>query len=303
MVSRICGTPQDKYLQVCEMIAATAAPDKAMTSLFALGWTQHSIGAQNIRTMAMVQLLLGNIGVAGGGMNALRGHSNIQGLTDVGLLSNQMPGYLTLPKDSEPSFEDYMKTRQYKPLRPGQTSYWQNYRKFFVSFQKAIYGDAARADNDWAYDWLPKLDVPMYDIIRAFEMMDERPDERLHLPGFQSAAGVPGPGQDPPGAGQAEIPRHDGPAGHRDVAVLGEFRPAEPVRSGHASRPRSSSCRRPASPRRTARWSIRRAGCSGTGRRPIRRARRKPTSGSCPGSSIGCARCIARTAALSPIRS
>ena len=119
----------------------------------------------------MVQLLLGNIGVAGGGMNALRGHSNIQGLTDIGLLSNLMPGYLTLPSDEEPTFEDYMKTRQYKPLRPGQTSYWQNYRKFFVSFQKAIYGDAAHADNDWAYEWLPKLDVPMYDIIKAFEMM------------------------------------------------------------------------------------------------------------------------------------
>ena len=103
MVSRICGTPQDKYLQVCELIATTAAPDKAMTSLFALGWTQHSVGSQNIRTMAMVQLLLGNIGVAGGGMNALRGHSNIQGLTDVGLLSNQMPGYLSLPKANRTS--------------------------------------------------------------------------------------------------------------------------------------------------------------------------------------------------------
>ena len=171
MVSRICGTPQDKYLQVCDLFASTAAPDKAMTSLFALGWTQHSVGSQNIRTMAMVQMLLGNIGVAGGGMNALRGHSNIQGLTDIGLLSNQIPGYLTLPSDSEPTFEDYMKTRQFKPLRPGQTSYWQNYRKFIVSFQKAIYGDAARADNDWAYDWLPKLDIPLYDIIKAFEMM------------------------------------------------------------------------------------------------------------------------------------
>ena len=171
MVSRICGTPQDKFLQVCELFSSTAAPDKALTSLFALGWTQHSVGSQNIRTMAMVQLLLGNIGVAGGGMNALRGHSNIQGLTDIGLLSRQMPGYLTLPGDEEPIFEDYMKTRQYKPLRPGQTSYWQNYRKFFVSFQKAIYGGAARSDNDWAFDWLPKLDVPRYDIIRAFEMM------------------------------------------------------------------------------------------------------------------------------------
>ncbi len=171
MVSRICGTPQDRYLEVCDLIATTAAPDKALTSLFALGWTQHSVGSQNIRTMAMVQLLLGNIGLAGGGMNALRGHSNIQGLTDVGLLSAQMPGYLMLPKDGEPTFEQYMATRQFKPLRPGQTSYWQNYRKFFVSFQKAIYGDAARADNDWAYDWLPKLDNDGYDILRAFEMM------------------------------------------------------------------------------------------------------------------------------------
>jgi formate dehydrogenase major subunit len=171
MVSRICGTPQDKYLEVCELVASTAAPDKALTNLFALGWTQHSVGSQNIRTMAIVQLLLGNIGVAGGGMNALRGHSNIQGLTDVGLMSNLMPGYMTLPKDGETTFEQYMRTRQYKPLRPGQTSYWQNYRKFFVSFQKAIYGDAARADNDWAYDWLPKLDNDGYDILRAFEMM------------------------------------------------------------------------------------------------------------------------------------
>src|SRR5246500_4972174 len=87
-VSRVCGTPQDKFLQACNLFASTAAPDRALTSMFALGWTQHSIGSQNIRAMAMVQLLLGNIGVAGGGMNALRGHSNIQGLTDVGLLSN-----------------------------------------------------------------------------------------------------------------------------------------------------------------------------------------------------------------------
>jgi len=172
-VSRICGTPQDKYLEICKLIAGTAAPDKALTCLFALGWTQHSTGSQNIRTMAMVQLLLGNIGVSGGGMNALRGHSNIQGLTDVGLLSDQMPGYLALPKETEPTFADYMKTRQFKPLRPGQTSYYQNYRKFMVSLMKAVYGDAATAGNDWAYDWLPKLDIPMYDIIKAFEMMEK----------------------------------------------------------------------------------------------------------------------------------
>jgi formate dehydrogenase major subunit len=170
-VSRICGTPVEKFVAVCELIASTSAPDKALTSMYALGWTQHSVGSQNIRAMAVVQLLLGNIGIAGGGMNALRGHSNIQGLTDMGLLSNLMPGYLTLPKDGEPTLADYMKTRGFKPLRPGQTSYWQNYRKFLVSFQKSIYGAAATADNDWAYDWLPKLDVPGYDILRAFDMM------------------------------------------------------------------------------------------------------------------------------------
>jgi formate dehydrogenase major subunit len=172
MVSRICGTPVDKFLEICALIATTAKPDKALTSLFALGWTQHSVGAQNVRSMAMVQLLLGNIGVAGGGMNALRGHSNIQGLTDVGLLSSAMPGYMSLPKDGEATFDAYMASRQFKPLRPGQTSYWQNYRKFFVSFQKAIYGPAATAENNWAYDWLPKLDVPDYDVLRIFEMMN-----------------------------------------------------------------------------------------------------------------------------------
>src|SRR6201995_2121406 len=115
MVSRICGTPQDKYLEVCDLIATTAQPDKAMTSLFALGWTQHSIGSQNIRTMAMVQLLLGNIGVAGGGMNALRGHSNIQGLTDVGLLSELMPGYMAMPHDNHVTYDDYAKAHANKP--------------------------------------------------------------------------------------------------------------------------------------------------------------------------------------------
>ncbi len=195
MVSRICGTPQDKYLHICELVAATAAPDKAMTSLFALGWTQHSVGAQNIRTMAMIQLLLGNIGVAGGGMNALRGHSNIQGLTDIGLLSNLMPGYLNLPNEKETSFDEYMKTKLYKPLRPGQTSYWQNYRKFVVSLQKAIYGDAATQDNNWAYDWLPKLDVPLYDIIKAFEMMNSGQINGYICQGFNPLQAFPDRGK------------------------------------------------------------------------------------------------------------
>ena len=108
MVERVCGTPKDKVLHIWEMIGSTATPTRAMTIMYALGWTQHSTGSQMIRTGAMVQLLLGNIGVAGGGMNALRGHSNIQGLTDLGLLSNLLPGYITLPSEPEQDYAKYM---------------------------------------------------------------------------------------------------------------------------------------------------------------------------------------------------
>ncbi len=125
-VESICGTPQAKFQHVCEKLASTAVAGRAATIMYALGWTQHSIGAEIIRTGAMVQLLLGNIGVAGGGMNALRGHSNIQGLTDLGLLSNSLPGYLTMPMQAEQDYQKYIDSRTQKPLRPGQMSYWQN---------------------------------------------------------------------------------------------------------------------------------------------------------------------------------
>jgi len=190
MVERITGSPKDKFLKACEWIAETAAPDKAMTSMYALGWTQHSKGSQNIRTMAIIQLLLGNIGVAGGGMNALRGHSNIQGLTDLGLMSNLIPGYLTLPVDKEQDRATYLSTRQFKPLRPDQISYWQNYPKFFTSFQKAMYGNAAIPENDFAYDWLPKLDVT-YDILRAFELMFQGKVNGYFCQGFNPLMAVP----------------------------------------------------------------------------------------------------------------
>jgi len=191
MVERICGTPKDKFLKVAQMIGETSARDKTMTSMYALGWTQHSKGSQNIRAMAMLQLILGNIGVRGGGMNALRGHSNIQGLTDLGLMSNLLPGYMTLATDREATLDAYMSTRGFKPLRPGQTSYWQNYRKFFVSFQKSMWGPAAKAENDWAYDWLPKLDVPGYDVLRAFDMMFQGKMNGYFCQGFNPLMSFP----------------------------------------------------------------------------------------------------------------
>ncbi len=190
-VERVCGTPKNKFLQVAKMIAETSAKDKFMTSMYALGWTQHSKGSQNIRNMAMLQLILGNIGVRGGGMNALRGHSNIQGLTDLGLMSHLLPGYLDIPTDGAPDLDNYMSTHLFKPLRPNQTSYWQNYRKFFVSFQKAMWGAAATKDNNWAYDYLPKLDVAAYDILRAFELMHQGKINGYFCQGFNPLLAFP----------------------------------------------------------------------------------------------------------------
>ncbi len=191
LVERICGTPKDKFLKVAQMIGECSTPTKTMTSMYALGWTQHSKGSQNIRAMAMLQLILGNIGVRGGGMNALRGHSNIQGLTDLGLMSNLIPGYLTIPTEKEPTFDVYMSTRGFKPLRPNQMSYWQNYKKFMVSFLKSMWGDASTAENGWAYDYLPKLDVPGYDVLRVFELMHEGKMNGYFCQGFNPLMSAP----------------------------------------------------------------------------------------------------------------
>lgn len=190
VVSNITGTPKDKFLKCCEMIAETSKTNKVMTIMYALGWTQHSQGTQMIRTGAIMQLLLGNMGLAGGGMNALRGHSNIQGLTDLGLLSTSLPGYMSLPKESEQDLETYYKPRAVKPLRPGQMSFWQNYPKFFVSMQKAWWGKTATAENEWAYHYLPKWDKA-YDVLQAFEMMGQGKLNGYICQGFNPVGSFP----------------------------------------------------------------------------------------------------------------
>ena len=191
MVSSICGTPLKRMMQIWDHIAETAVPGKTMTILYALGWTQHSVGSQMIRAGAMLQLLLGNIGMPGGGVNALRGHSNIQGLTDLGLLSNLLPGYLTLPRDNEQDYDAYIAKRAPQALRPGQMSYWQHYGRFHVSLMKAWYGDAVNKENNWGYDWLPKLDEPMYDVLKYFDMMYEGKVNGYFCQGFNPIAAFP----------------------------------------------------------------------------------------------------------------
>ncbi len=189
VVNQICGTPKDAFLRIAEMIGDTSSPDKVMTILYALGWTQHTTGSQTIRAMAMVQLLLGNMGRAGGGVNALRGHANVQGITDMCLYSDNLPGYVGAPTDADPTREVYLTKRTGKPLRPGQMAFTQNFPKWHTSLMKAWYGNAATAENDFSYDWLPKKDAA-YDVLAMFELMHKGKMNGFICQGFNPLAAV-----------------------------------------------------------------------------------------------------------------
>ncbi len=189
-VSEITGVAKEKFLEICEIIASTSAPDRTMTHLYALGWTQHTIGSQNIRGMAMLQLLLGNMGMPGGGVNALRGHSNVQGLTDLGVLWHLLPGYLGVPREDDVDLAKYLEKRTPKLTRPGQMNFWQNYPKFFVSLLKAWYGPAATKENEFGYAWLPKADRA-YDMMALGDLMYEGKLNGLVAQGHNLLASVP----------------------------------------------------------------------------------------------------------------
>jgi formate dehydrogenase-N alpha subunit len=190
LVSRITGTPKEQFLKIAEMIGETSAPNKVMTILYALGWTQHSVGSQNIRTMAMIQLLLGNIGRPGGGVNALRGHANVQGITDMCALPENLSGYMLAPTDADDTRDKYLAVRTPKPLRPNQMAFTQNFPKWHTSLMKAYYGDAATRDNDFGYDWLPKRDGA-YDVLAMFELMHQGKLNGFLCQGFNPLAAVP----------------------------------------------------------------------------------------------------------------
>jgi formate dehydrogenase major subunit len=190
MVSKITGTPKDQFLKVAEMLGETSATDKVMTILYALGWTQHSVGSQNIRTMAMIQLLLGNMGRPGGGVNALRGHANVQGITDMCALPENLSGYMNAPTDSDDTRVKYLAARTGKAIRPNQMAFTQNFPKWHTSLMKAYYGNAATKDNDFAYDWLPKRDGA-YDVLAMFELMHQGKMNGFLCQGFNPLAAVP----------------------------------------------------------------------------------------------------------------
>jgi formate dehydrogenase major subunit len=166
VVEKITGVPKEKFLEIAKIVAETGIPDKSMTHLYALGWTHHSFGTQLIGSMAILQLLLGNIGVPGGQIGALRGHSNVQGATDLAATWSNLPGYLKQPKADDETLQKYIENNTPKPLDDGAMNFWSNTSKFIVSLLKAFYGDNATKENDFHYDYLPKIDkAPSWDTV------------------------------------------------------------------------------------------------------------------------------------------
>lgn len=168
-VCSICGMDKETLELVYSTYASTGQPGKAGSILYALGQTQHTYGAQNTRAMSVLQLLLGNIGIPGGGVNALRGEPNVQGATDMGMLVNEHPAYLKWPNDTaRASLRKWLEGETYSD------GYYTNKPKFLISSLKEWFGDAATVDNDYGYDWWPKVpSSPDFTIMSTFELMDQ----------------------------------------------------------------------------------------------------------------------------------
>jgi formate dehydrogenase major subunit len=150
-VEEMTGVPRHLFLEVAEALCANSGRERTSAFCYAVGWTQHTVGVQYIRTAAIIQLLLGNIGRPGGGIMALRGHSSIQGSTDIPTLYNILPGYVPMPHAQDESFDQYIEDNA------AITGFWGNMRSYAVSLLKAYWGDAATADNEWGFGWLPRL--------------------------------------------------------------------------------------------------------------------------------------------------
>jgi formate dehydrogenase major subunit len=187
LVEQVCGTPQDIFLRVAEAITANSGRERTTAFCYALGWTQHTVGVQNIRAAAILQLLLGNIGRPGGGILALRGHATIQGSTDVPTLYNLLPGYLQMPLESQPALDDYYATNQ------SAGGWWHHLPKYMVSLLKAWYGERAIAEHDWGYHYLPKLNgAEDYSYYPMFFKMKDGKIKGLFVMGENFAVGGPG---------------------------------------------------------------------------------------------------------------
>jgi formate dehydrogenase major subunit len=192
-VEEVTGMPQKAFLEIAKVYCATGQPGTSATIMYAMGTTQHTYGTQNVRSYAMLQLLLGNIGVAGGGINALRGESNVQGSTDYALLFHILPGYLKTPRASNTSLAAY--NEKWTPKTVGgdmSANWWQHTPKYIVSLLKAYWGEHATQANEFDYHFLPKLDEgTIYTHIGLFEAMYDGVIKGLFCFGQNPAVGGP----------------------------------------------------------------------------------------------------------------
>jgi formate dehydrogenase major subunit len=152
LVEDVCGVPAERFLRVAEAITANSGRDRTTAFCYAVGWTQHTVGAQYIRTASILQSLLGNIGRPGGGILALRGHASIQGSTDIPTLFNLLPGYIPMPHA-----EQHLDLESFVETDAGSTGFWGNMHTYTVSLLKAWWGEHATRDNDFCFDYLPRL--------------------------------------------------------------------------------------------------------------------------------------------------
>jgi formate dehydrogenase major subunit len=185
MVEKICGVPPQLFQKVAEALTNASGPEKTAAICYAVGWTQHSKGVQIIRTASILQLLLGNIGRPGGGILALRGHASIQGSTDIPTLYDILPGYLAMPRGGK---EETL--QKYLEAHTTRTGLWSNTPAYFISLMKAYYGNRARPENDFGYDWLPKITADHSFFEYLYEMADGKV-EGMFLIGQNSAVGAP----------------------------------------------------------------------------------------------------------------
>jgi formate dehydrogenase major subunit len=186
MVSKVTGCRPEELVRVAELMCANSGRERTTSIIYALGWTQHSTGVQIIRTAGILQLLLGNMGRPGGGIMAMRGHSTIQGSTDIATLYDVLPGYLPQPTndDKHQTLDDYC-SNEGMP-----NGYWSNFKKFAVSLLKAWYGDAATKDNDFGYSFLPRIDDD-YSQLPYFNRMANGEIKGYFLFGQNPAGGAP----------------------------------------------------------------------------------------------------------------
>jgi formate dehydrogenase major subunit len=189
VVSQMCGCAPEELVRVAELLCANSGRERTSAIVYALGWTQHTTGVQMIRTAGILQLLLGNMGRPGGGIMAMRGHSTIQGSTDLATLYDVLPGYLPQPS-ADPQHETLDDYVEQEGLATG---YWVNFRKFIVSLLKAWYGDAAAPENDFCFSWLPRVDAD-YSQLVFFDRMAKGEVKGYFLFGQNPGGGGPNAG-------------------------------------------------------------------------------------------------------------